>query len=144
MTKTVSLKINGERKAVVAYSKKNTLTFQITYDPYYKKGGQPEYSIYCHGYEWGEASYSVDYSYLPFETKQTIEIVFDSGEKPSTEGSKTLLEHKKDCPFCLKSADEVEYLFERNFMATICSECVEACMRELDEKRALQRAAVDS
>ena len=83
MKKSVNFKIDGAEDIVVGYDKSTMVMFQICYNPHYRKGKGYEYSYYCHGMEWNEESYSIDFCKGEINERQRIEIEFGIEEKPN-------------------------------------------------------------
>ncbi len=136
MTKSVTLKVKGSAGAVIGYDANTMVTFQISYNPHHEKGPEPEYSIYCHGFEWGDSCYSIDFMHKEVKEGDSIELVFGGKEPPTVQGTKRLVVDEKRCLFCQKLSSEVEWLFEKDLFARICSECIEACTSDLNARRA--------
>ncbi len=83
-----------------------------------------------HSSDWCEPMYE-----LKVNDKVEIEVLeVDSVDEPTSKDTV----HKsagKRCTFCVKSNEEVDYLFEKRPGLIICSDCVESCAKDIDRRR---------
>ena len=122
--------------SVIGYDSSTMVMFQIGYNPHHEKADQPEYSYHCHGMEWGESCYSLEFVSGEIKEFQNIELQFGGAETPTIAPKKTIVNDEKRCSFCNKLSEEVEVLIEKNFLHRICNECIEECVKVIDERKA--------
>ena len=136
MKKSVILKIDGNKECIIGYDEKTMVTFQIGYNPYYEKGDGREYSYDCHGFEWGDECYSIIFCGKEIKEGQKLELEFGVSENSNIKPTKELVTDEKRCSFCNKLSTEVETLIDNNIMSRICNECVQECVKVINEKNA--------
>lgn len=138
MNKSVILKIDGKVVDTFGYNDSTMVTFQIGYNPHHDKGDtpKPEYSYYCHGMEWGDECYSLEFKHGEFKEQQTLELKFGGTEPATTEPEKNIVKDEKRCSFCNKLSDDVETLIQSNYFNRICNECVDECVNVINAKKA--------
>lgn len=138
MNKSVTLKIDGKVTGVIRYNKETMVTFQISYNPHFDKSNPPqlEYSYYCHGMEWGKECYSLEFNHGEIKEKQVIELEFGGRDHPTIEPLKKVVKDEKRCGFCNMLSKDVDVLIERDFLHRICNECVDECVKVINEQNA--------
>jgi len=134
MKKSVTLRIDQDEECVVAYDENTMVTFQIGYNPHHEKADDCEYSYYCHGFEWGDKTYSIDFIRGELSEGQKIEIEFGSDKEETVIPDKSLVKDEKRCGFCNKLNTEVDILIEKNFFNRICNVCVQECVKVINDK----------
>jgi hypothetical protein len=68
---------------------------------------------------------------------ESIHIEYSNADAPPTalESESEYIAPEEWCNFCDKRASEVEFLVKRSLLANICSECVQICQIEIDNRR---------
>ncbi len=67
----------------------------------------------------------------------SLHVTYSEGDAAPTslESDKEYVAPEKSCRFCDKAASQVEFLVERSFLASICSDCVKTCANEIEARR---------
>jgi len=90
------------------------------------------------GLRWRDGKhYHLAWAKRPLNLGESIHIEYSNADAPPTalESENEYIAPEESCNFCDKRASEVEFLIKRSLLANICSDCVQICQIEIDNRR---------
>jgi hypothetical protein len=90
------------------------------------------------GLRWRDGRhYHLAWVTRPFNLGESIQIEYSSANAAPTalEKENEYIAPEDSCSFCQKRANEVEFLVKHSLLASICSDCVQICQIEIDNRR---------
>ena len=90
------------------------------------------------GLRWRDGKhYHLAWVNRPLNLGDSILIEYSNADAPPTalEKESEYIAPEDSCSFCHKPASEVEFLVKRSPLARICSDCVQICQTEIDNRR---------
>jgi len=137
MNKSLIVKLNDDQEKIILCNEDISIWATVQNNLNYKKHSFPELQLRISGMEFGDKNYNLEYADIELKEGDSVNISYSSSEEPNSPPTKREeFKDEKKCLFCEKSNKDVEYLFEKDSFRKICSECIEACTKDLESRRA--------